>query len=178
MFTSCVYFVPHLSLQGESLIDPHVNRPWKLHPKYGVWCGGSSEEQPILLEARNNPDTMEEELIVRATGEILQPIDPKRIFNTDEKPCVLSRIHGETIVFSDVSSPTFVPQQKRETNCTLTITSRGDGKIVGVTVILPSSVKRLNEEVVAIFERAPDINVAVVYTDSGLNINSLLLNVY
>jgi hypothetical protein len=110
---------------------------------------------------------MEEYLYVRATKERLKPIDPRHIFNTDEKPCVLSRIHGETIVFGDVSSPSMVPQQKREQNCTLVITSRGDGKVVGLSVIFPSSVKKINDEVYDIFSKFPDLDVNIMNTPSG-----------
>jgi hypothetical protein len=147
---------------------------WKLHPRYGVWCGGINDEQPTLLECRLDKATMEEYLFVRATGERLQPINPRHVFNTDEKPCVLSRIHGETIVFGDVSSPTMVPQQKRESNCTLVITTRGDGKVVGLSVIFPAGVKRINSAVWAIFERYPDLEINIFHTPTGFSLSFFL----
>jgi hypothetical protein len=110
---------------------------------------------------------MEDYLVVKATNERLRPIHPKRIFNTDEKPCVLSKIHGSTIVFGDVLSPVFVPQQKRETNCTLVITSRGDGKVVGLMIILPSSVKKLDSRVLDVLQKHCDLDITVTDTKTG-----------
>jgi hypothetical protein len=150
------------------LIDPETKQHWKLHSLFGIWCGGSGDEQPLMLSREINANTMEEYLQVRATGERLQNIDPRRLFNTDEKPCVLSKIHGETIVFQDMTCPMFVPLQKRESNCTLVITSRGDGLIVSVTVILPASVKKIQPEIVAIFERHCDQEIQVTHNATGM----------
>ena len=155
------------------VVDPQNEAMvWKLHPTFIVWCGGEFDIQPQLLQVKKNHRTMEEYLEVIPIGEKLTSLDPKRVFNTDEKPCVLAQIDPQTIVFPSKTAPCFVPQQAREANCTLIITTRGDGLLAAVTIIFPSLALNNFE---AVKSRLESLHAAVTVTTSPSGLKSFFI---
>ena len=133
---------------------------WKLHPEFIIWCGGEFDQQPPLLTTKKDNEAMEEKLFVIPIQEYLKPLDPKFILNTDEKPCILAQINSNTIVFPDKTAPCFVPKQSREANCTLVVTTRGDGIVAAVTIILPNKgLRKYESEIMKLFDCRIEINI-------------------
>lgn len=147
---------------------------WSLDPQQMIRLGGQLDDddlEPFLLGTRTT--VQGEEIIVSPLQQKLTGPPAHLLYNTDEKPLVILDSPDSTIVFKDLGTSCcdLVRAEGRMKNVTLLITSRGDGVLAYVTVILHGGKRFIQSEILEALQehsKLPNsVPVSIVYTESG-----------